>query len=180
MSLSLNISNKINIIIGVLRVIKEAVIDENGLYRYILTRIWDKQKPHATFIMLNPSTADASIDDPTIRRCINFSRAWGFGGIKVVNVFAFRATDPKKLMGVEDPIGQDNHSHVVNSFKMAGIIVAAWGASGPQREFPYNRIKMAMQEAGIQKIYCLGITKDGNPRHPLYIKNSTKPIPYII
>ena len=158
---------------------KGAIIDPTGTYRYLLTRIWDENQPPAVFIMLNPSTADAEEDDPTIRRCMNFAKAWGCGGIKVVNVFAYRATDPKKLLEAKDPIGPRNQECVKEAIINAGIVIAAWGAAGPKWKWAYNRIHEAVKEVEVQEIYCLGTTKDGLPRHPLYLKNNTMPKLYI-
>lgn len=154
---------------------KGAIIDPTGTYRYLLTRTWDEGKPPAVFIMLNPSTADAEEDDPTIRRCVNFAKVWDCGGIRVVNVFAYRATDPKKLLQAKDPVGPDNQAHIVEAIINAGIVIAAWGAAGPKQKKPYDQVRNAMQEAEVQEIYSLGTTKGGMPRHPLYLRNDTKP-----
>lgn len=154
---------------------KAAVIDPTGTYRYLLTRTWDESQLPAVFIMLNPSTADADEDDPTIRRCINFAKKWGCGGIRVVNVFAYRATDPKKLLEAKDPVGPDNQAHIVEALLGAGIIIAAWGAAGPKQKKPYDLIMDAMKEAEDQEMYSLGHTKSGMPRHPLYLRNDTMP-----
>ena len=86
-------------------IIANAVISECGKYRYSLTRIWDESKPKVMFIMLNSSTANANNDDPTIRRCINFAKAWGFGDLYVCNIFAYRATNPQELLKVDNPFG---------------------------------------------------------------------------
>lgn len=158
---------------------KGAIIDPTGTYRYLLTRTWDESKQPVVFIMLNPSTADAEEDDPTIRRCINFAKKWGCGGIRVVNVFAYRATAPKKLLEAKDPVGPNNHSYIVEALTSAGIIIAAWGAVGPKCKEPYDKIMDAMKEAGAQVIYSLGHTKNGMPRHPLYIRSDTTPKPFI-
>lgn len=152
---------------------KTAVIDETGKYRYLLTRTWDESNPPAVFIMLNPSTADAEQDDPTIRRCIDFARRWDCGGIRVVNVFAFRATDPKELCKVKDPIGPDNFMYIKEAIMNAGIIIAAWGAAGPKMPKAYEKVFEAVEESDITLIHCLGLTKSGHPRHPLYLSKTT-------
>lgn len=103
-----------------------ALISECGLYRYRLWRRWGIG-PHATWIMLNPSTADADLDDPTIRRCIGFARAWGFSAIEVVNLFALRATNPRELGRSADPIGPDNDRHLSEAGRAAELRIAAWG-----------------------------------------------------
>lgn len=150
-----------------------AEFSECGRYRYTLTRktkIVSSRPRHALFIMLNPSTADATKDDPTIRRCISFAEREGCTDLTVVNLFALRATDPKKLLNHEDPIGPLNTMRIINAIdktdRNGGIVVAAWGSH-----------KMA-QERGefINKYFgneflCLGKTKNGSPKHPLYVKS---------
>ena len=91
---------------------KHAVISHDDKYRYQLSRIWDEEKPMVLFIMLNPSTADADVDDPTIRRVVNFAKSWGYGGVFVGNLYAFRSTDPKVLRYIDDPIGEENIQHI--------------------------------------------------------------------
>src|SRR5262245_13227298 len=100
-----------------------------GRYRYALTRTWGDPKKVVCWVMLNPSTADADQDDPTIRRCLGFSRAWGAGGLVVVNLFALRATDPDQLRIAADPVGPDNDSHL-STAAFGRLVVAAWGARG--------------------------------------------------
>lgn len=155
--------------------IESAVIDSTEKYRYLLTRIWDEDLPLAVFIMLNPSTADAEHDDPTIRRCIGFAKDWGYGGIKVVNVFAYRATNPKELLNVIDPIGPDNYKYIKNAVANAGIVIAAWGATSVKNRQAYKDAINTIKNAGIEKIFCLGTTYSGCPRHPLYVRGDTKP-----
>ena len=155
-----------------------AVFDPTGQYRYLLTRLWDETRPTAVFVMLNPSTADAENDDPTIRRCMDFANRWGYGSIKVVNVFAYRATDPKELLKVEDPVGPENHEHIKRALLSVGFAVAAWGSAGPKDPAPYKCIFDITKEVGVP-LHCLGTTKDKKPRHPLYVKSATKPSPII-
>ena len=141
-----------------------AVLSECGLYRYRLERRW-ADGPKALFIMLNPSTADAEKDDPTIRRCISFAKREGCGGLIVVNLFAFRATEPDALLLADDPIGPDNPGALAAAVADCdGPLIAAWGA------WPGAR---AAGEAVVRKLgpraRCLGLTKAGSPRHPLYV-----------
>lgn len=154
---------------------KTAIIDETGKYRYLLTRIWDESNPPAVFIMLNPSTADAEQDDPTIRRCIDFARRWDCGGIRVVNVFAFRATDPKELCKAKDPVGPKNYEYIKEALTSAGIVIAAWGAAGPKMPQAYKKVFEAAEEIDTMIIHCLGCTKSGHPRHPLYLSKAIMP-----
>lgn len=147
-----------------------AIISECGTYRYLLTRPSEVQHPDrstALFIMLNPSTADASLDDPTIRRCRGFARTWGCAGITVVNLYALRATDPAALRGHPDPVGPDCDMHLRALAREYGEAVCAWGANAmPGR---VDQVVRIFREAGA-RLWCLGTTKAGAPRHPLYVR----------
>lgn len=149
-------------------IVKDAAINPCKLYRYRLTRVWDPAKKLVCFVMLNPSTADAATDDPTIRRCIAFAMKWGYGGIVVVNLAAYRATDPDVLRDIEDPIGADNAEHVMKAISEAGLVVAAWGDIGKYM-LPFAKIVSYAPAAKIT-VMCLGRTKGGQPRHPLYVR----------
>lgn len=142
-----------------------------GPYRYSLWRLWD-DRPHVVFIMLNPSTADAKANDPTIRRCMGFARIWGYGGICVVNLFALRATDPNVLYSAQDPVGPLNDEQIESSLGGTDTVIAAWGAHGVFRN------RGAAVRARIEK-HCalrhLGLTANGSPRHPLYLRGDTQP-----
>ncbi len=136
-------------------------------YRYKLQIVWDETKPLAAFIGLNPSTADETQDDPTVRRCRGFAESWGCGGIRMLNLFAYRATLPAFMKLAEDPIGAENR---LADFLEGcnGPHVACWGANGSHRgraEF-ISRLPPELQ--------CLGRNSDGSPKHPLYLKADTK------
>lgn len=149
-----------------------AEISPCGLYRYRLTRTWDAAAPALLFVMLNPSTADASEDDPTIRRCLGFARRERAGGLVVANLFAFRATDPKALEDAADPIGPDNARWIETCVReTSGPIVAAWGASVPKRLdlLVHMRVVALLP---LDRLRCLGRTASGAPRHPLYLPAS--------
>ncbi|WP_300643648.1 DUF1643 domain-containing protein [Nocardioides sp.] len=150
----------------------DAALSSCGQYRYRLTRTWRPEQPRATFIMLNPSTADAEHDDPTIRRCMGYARDWGLGGLIVVNLYAYRATDPDDLWKAADPVGPDNDAHlraVLDAAAIAGApVVAAWGANARS-----ERGAEVMQFAGA--VTALGLTKAGQPRHPLYLRKDAQP-----
>ena len=105
--------------------IKDAFLSKDGLYRYALWRVWDDSVPQAMFIGLNPSTAEESNDDKTLRRCISFSKAWGYGGVCMANLFAFRATDPDDMKLARDPVGPENDSWIIQLASEADIVVAA-------------------------------------------------------
>jgi hypothetical protein len=151
-------------------IIKGASISECHKYRYRLTRWWGPGK-FLPFVMLNPSTADASIDDPTIRRCMSFARRESAGGIVVVNLFAFRATSPKDMMAAPDRHGPGNERamfEMVSDAVAANMpVVCAWGAGAKTTA---NFTIQYLQAHGACLV-CLGTTKDGHPRHPLYVKS---------
>ncbi|AMS03704.1 hypothetical protein SEA_BETTERKATZ_69 [Gordonia phage BetterKatz] len=152
-----------------------ATISADGVYRYELSRSLYRLSPTAggtcLFVMLNPSTADANTDDPTIRRCIGFAAAWDFAQFDVVNLFAYRATDPADLLRAraagDDVVGPDNDEHIVNAHRRADRTVVAWGAKAPA-----DRVADVVDMLG-RGLYCLGTTKDGSPRHPLYVRADT-------
>ncbi|GAB4455936.1 MAG: DUF1643 domain-containing protein [Armatimonadaceae bacterium] len=146
-----------------------AEFDSTGQYRYRLTRCWDDHLPRICFVMLNPSTADAEHDDPTIRRCIGFSQRWGYGSLEVVNLFAYRATLPANLFAAPDPIGPENDRFLCQAVAQAHRVVAAWGVHGARS----NRAASVLPLLGT--VYCLGCTQSGEPRHPLYLPADTTP-----
>lgn len=151
-----------------------AVISECGAYRYRLERQWDGDKPKVAFLMLNPSTADAIQDDPTIRRCIGFAKSWGFGGVIVGNLFALRSTDPKALYNHPDPIGPDNDQHILAIAKSSRKIVCAWGAHGSL----HNRGREVAERLEFFDLVPLKVTADGQPGHPLYLAADIQPRSY--
>jgi hypothetical protein len=146
-----------------------AVLSDCKSYRYRLSRIWDEEKAKAMFVMLNPSTADAKKDDPTIRRCVGFAKEWGYGGIYVGNLYAYRTTNRKALNQVEDPVGPDNKFHVRKMAKLCEKIICAWGFSqGPPPDW--------LRDVG--NLFYLDQNKDGTPSHPLYLAKETTPTAY--
>jgi len=153
-----------------IEVVADAVISDDGQYRYLLTRMWrPAPAPQLVFVMLNPSTADAATDDPTIRRCMRFARDLGYGGIVVVNLFAYRATNPRRLLEVDDPVGPGNTAVLQSIIGGARHdVVAAWGATGGQ--FGREQAILVEHIATRRPLQQLGHTKDGHPRHPLYVR----------
>jgi hypothetical protein len=141
-------------------------------WRYSLTRLWTQDKPYALFIGLNPSTATETVDDPTIRRCIGFAKSWGYGGMVMGNLFAFRATNPRDMMAAEDPIGPENDTWLIELTAKAGIIIAAWGGYGSFMDRDKHAVVL------MPVLHCLGKTKAGLPRHPLYIRRDCVPVPF--
>lgn len=143
-----------------------AVLDESGTYRYRLWRRWGTGAP-LLFILLNPSTADAADDDPTLRRCVGFARRWGFDGVEIVNVFGLRATDPSRLRTAADPVGPENDRHIRRAARAAGLVMAGWGNGGT---FGGRAGALARLLDGRRPLHCLGRTASGQPKHPLYVR----------
>ncbi len=147
-----------------------AQLSDCGRYRYTLWRWWENTGKVCRFIMLNPSTADASEDDPTIRRCIDFAKREGCGSVLVVNLFAFRATSPEDMMKADDPVGPDNSSAIAWALGDSGPapdgpFIAAWGARGT-----FGGAGEAMKKRLAGRGLCFGLTANKQPKHPLYIR----------
>lgn len=145
---------------------KNAIISSDGKYRYQLSRIWDEEKSKVLFIMLNPSTADADVDDQTIRRVINFAKSWGYGGLFVGNLYAYRSTEPKDLRFTNNPIGEDNIQHVKNLIGLSERVIYAWGNNQKEPDWLCNLVKTP---------YCIDISKNGIPKHPMLLKKELLP-----
>ena len=150
--------------------IKGALFSPDNIYRYQLSRVWDEEKPKILFIMLNPSTADEFVEDPTIRRIVNYAKDWGYGSVYVGNLYAFRSTDPKGLNSVEDPIGPENITNIQALIGLVDKVVYAWGNERKEPEW-LKKI--------VTNPYCIDISKKGIPKHPLYLKKCLKPQLYI-
>ncbi len=164
------------------RMIRSADISECGRYRWSLRRSWQiwERGEHVQgmgvccFVMLNPSTADGEQDDPTIRRCIGFCRSWGYDILSVRNLFAWRATDPRELFNTNTATGGHRGDTELLAAATADMLVVAWGAG-----VPFGRDEQALELfkthfPGVP-LYCLGTTKHGHPRHPLYVRAVTLP-----
>jgi hypothetical protein len=150
---------------------KSAIFAPCRRYRYTLSRIWSTKKPFALFVCLNPSTADENSDDPTVRRCIRFADSWGYGGLVVANIFAYRSTDPKALYGLADPIGPENDKFIKSMSRRAGLTVAAWGVHGAYLDRGVFVFKNLLTDP-----HHLALTKNGHPKHPLYLRKDLRPI----
>lgn len=150
-----------------------ALFSDDEVYRYSLSRDVDELLGEGTcvFVGLNPSTADAVNDDPTIRRCVRFSRDWGYARLVMVNLFAFRATNPRRLLSAIDPVGPENDRVLEQDLAGAAIVIAAWGAGGNADPARVETVLGMIAEP-----YCLGVTELGMPRHPLYLPASARPI----
>jgi hypothetical protein len=142
--------------------LRNAGFSRCGRYRYWLRRIWDPALAHCVFIGLNPSTADAREDDPTLRRCLSFARGWGYGSLLLVNLFSLRATDPRALKMASDPIGPRTDLWLRRAAAETDTVIAAWGNGG----LLMNRGMTVHQM--LKNPCCLGLTALGMPRHPLY------------
>lgn len=150
-----------------------ATLSSCGRYRYDLLRRWDDRPPWVLFVMLNPSTADATSDDPTIRRCQGYARAWGYGALRVANLFALRSTDPAGLRCAADPVGPKNDATIQRLSHAAPLTVAAWGA----HPFALDRARDVARRLLLAP-HCLDRTRDGHPRHPLYLRRDLLPVPW--
>ena len=150
------------------------------VWRYALWRVWDESLPMVMWIGLNPSTADEAADDPTIRRCKGFAAAWGYGGIYMLNLFAFRATDPAEMKKASDPVGPENYAKIAQFHEVAGLTVAAWGVHGTflDQDLCVSRLDRIGPHAKTKylgdDLWCLGLTKDGHPKHPLYVASNAE------
>ena len=143
-----------------------ATISKCGLYRYDLERPWDDSLPVLVFCMLNPSKADDHKNDPTVVRCIGFAKANGYGGIVIVNMFAFRSTDPKQLVKAADPVGPYNDDTIRRVMSVCMDICFAWGAHGDRYPDRVREVQRIVEE-GSARIWCLGVTVTGQPCHPV-------------
>lgn len=156
---------------------KNAIFSPCRMYRYSLWRIWSPwthgAAGYAMFIGLNPSTADETTDDPTIRRCVGFAKAWGYGGLCMTNLFAFRATQPAVMLAATDPVGPDNDKTIRDLAETAGVVIAAWGAHGTHLG------RDAVVRAMLPNLNYLRLTKGGHPGHPLYLPKTLTPTPWI-
>lgn len=153
-----------------------AVISDCGRYRYRLWRQWRyPQPPAVAFVMLNPSTADATQDDPTIRRCRGFAKSWGFGRLEVVNLCAYRATDPTDLWDADEPTGPGNDAHILEVCRSVEQVVCAWGNHAP---WPRAREVIGLLVDNHVPLHVLCFTKLGNPAHPLRLRADLQPRPW--
>lgn len=159
-----------------------AEISPCGLYRYLLTRIWDYKKPGVLWIMLNPSTADGLQDDATIRRCVGYAKEWGAGSIWVVNLFAYRATKPPDLiLFTSDPVGPDNDTWINKALDAhrgrADLILVGWGSHGSHKKLKGRRDQV-LRQLPVEDTHCLDTTSTGDPKHPLRLASDLGPVQY--
>jgi hypothetical protein len=145
-------------------------------YRFRLWRYWNRHEKAACFCMLNPSTANETDLDPTLRRCVGFARAWGCGGLEVVNLFAIVSPDPRVLLTDRDPIGEGNDDHIASAAMLAEVVVVGWGAF-PEARVRSREVVDLLATVGVRPM-CLGTTRAGHPRHPLYLRKTADLVPY--
>lgn len=149
-----------------------ANFSSDRVYRYALYRVWDDSLPLVMFIGLNPSVANETENDRTINKCIGYAQKWGCGGLIMANIFAYCSTDRSKLKTVKNPVGDENNEWLLKLSKKAKFIVAAWGTDGALFDRAEEVKKMNLE------LYCLEISIDGHPKHPLYLKSDLKPKPF--
>lgn len=160
----------------------EAVFSDDGRYRYQLTRqwVWPKNRPPRTLgvIMLNPSTADETKDDPTIRRDVDFAKRWGFERLLIGNLFGHRSPYPKTLLTADDPVGPGNDVWLRITAGNSDMVLVAWGQIDKRwksRAVHVQHILAVADPGPLKDLYCLGRTKSGQPRHPLMLRSDTQP-----
>lgn len=152
---------------------KGAHFSVDRVYRYLLWRVWDERKGIICFIGLNPSTANEQTDDNTIRRLVHFTEQGGFGGFCIVNLFSFRARDFDDVKSSDFPIGKKTNSYIKRYATKANLVCLMWGGKGPYMNRDKDVLKMLKDLKIDPFLVCLGETKKGNPKHPLYLRNET-------
>ena len=150
-----------------------AVYSDCEMYRYSLTRVWDVGGARALFIMLNPSTATEVQNDPTVERCERRSRALGYGAFRVLNIFAYRATDPRDMRRAEDPVGPGNDAAMLDGLAWGSSVICAWGTHGAHLGRGPS-VEALLRSTGRELLH-LGLSKAGHPKHPLYIGYAVQP-----
>ncbi|GAA3917662.1 DUF1643 domain-containing protein [Microbacterium invictum] len=141
-----------------------ATADIQGDYRYSLTRVWNDSVPQVTYVLLNPSTADGYELDNTLKRCVSFAKGFGFGGMKILNLYAFRTKSPKIMLAAKDPVGPETDRELAAA---TGTVIAGWGTNAEPA-----RVLHALTL--LPQLHALAITKDGHPGHPLYVHSSAQ------
>lgn len=155
---------------------RTAVFDRSGRYRYRLGRQWQAAGRSVAFVMLNPSRADASLDDPTLRACMQFAQRWQYAALSVVNLFGYRTPYPTELKQADDPVGEENDRYLLQAVEEADRVVLAWGNWGSLAG--RDRTILTLLAPHQSKLTYLQLNRSGQPRHPLYIKRSILPQSY--
>ena len=149
-----------------------AVFSPDRTYRYTLWRVWG-EGPFMHFILLNPSTANENNNDPTVERCERRARRWGFGGMNLTNIFAYRSTSPWTLYKIKDPVGPENDKYILQAVKVSNRTICGWGGHGKHLD-RHNKVKELVKAS---VVYALRINKSGIPSHPLYLNYNLEPFP---
>lgn len=159
------------------KVASPAVFDDSRLHRFFLWREWSGGNGEfCQFIGLNPSTADETVDDPTVRRCVNYAKFWGYSALCMTNIFSFRATDPKKMFAAPFPNLAENDASIALAASKAAIVIAAWGTNGKAWGRGHDVLGIVLKER--KELHALRVTKNGYPAHPLYLPSRLSPILY--
>lgn len=155
-----------------------AVMDDAKEYRYLFECNWSAGERFVTFILLNPSVGNVTQTDPTLARCMYYAKLWGYDGFKVVNLYAFIATDPDRLLDTVDPVGPENDRYIRLAAEQSETVVLAWGSSITSEDAK-KRMEATIELVRHKRPQCLKMTVDGNyPRHPLYLPKNVQPVPY--
>jgi hypothetical protein len=152
-----------------------ATFSEDEIYRYTLGRRWAQGGRRVCFCLLNPSTADAKVLDPTLTRCHRYALRWGFSTMDVANIFALRSTDPKGLKKIADPVGPDNDAAIVKLAKRADLVIIGWGTHAALNDRHHEVLDLLKPHCDP---HCLAVTKHGFPKHPLYLRADLEPVPF--
>ena len=154
-------------------VLRSAYVSADLQYRYRLDRTWNRKRGWVLFVMLNPSRADGLKDDHTITQCMHFARGWGYGGLVVANLFAYRSPRPEALLEVDDPVGPENDATLAALRDAHGMTICAWGNNG--RLMGRDEAVFNLLTAGGRPVHCLKVTGNGNPYHPRNVPYGTDP-----
>ncbi len=173
--MSLILESDVSLISGPGLPTSTALFSDDKVYRYRLDRRWGDADP-LVIVMLNPSTADAHTDDPTVAKCVRYARRWGAGGLTVLNLFALRSTDPRALYQHPDPVGPANDQVITEVLgKDRHACVAAWGVHGAHLDRGRHVADLLRRHGAV---HCLKTTKDGHPGHPLYLRDNALMVPF--
>ncbi|QDH13596.1 DUF1643 domain-containing protein [Formicincola oecophyllae] len=152
--------------------------NQGDCYRYTLKRVWDPKKPLLMWLMMNPSVATEDGDDRTVAKCQRYARQWGYGGILVGNSCAYRCTDQKRLLETPDPVGPENHHHLLEMAKQADKVILAYGTPKAPELHSHGPQAAAMLARNGVALHALEVSKNGRPKHPLYLSSKLTPKPY--
>ena len=160
------------------KIVPDAILDKDRKYRYTLKRQWGQRSDNfANFVLLNPSTANESVDDPTVKACMKIAHNLGFDGIYITNLFAFRTKNPEILKRSKDPVGNQNNKYIEEYAHKAKLVIVAWGNYGNLLNRDGDVLKILSKTKIPQ---CLAYTKLGYPKHPLYINRKIEPFKFKI